>query len=387
MLGIISVDEPVTGRRPFDDDLDVLVAVADHAAIAVQGAQEAAAADRHRRAVEQLLAVSSWLANAPTIELILSGVCHAIRDALGFLNVSIDLADPLTGKIAPRAAVGWELADDAVKAELTLADLARLLDPADEIEGCFLLSRAEAEERLGIRITSSSRRNGRGPHAWIDHCLVVPLRDRTGTPIGVIWVDEPEDRLLPFNDWLQALRVVANQTTAAILSAEQFQELRFFADHDPLTRLLNRRAFVSRLDDEVARSERYGRSFSLVVCDLDGFKALNDRYGHGLGDGALQMVARILVDALRQPDDAFRIGGDEFALVLVEASKNDAVAVVERISSMLAAAEDERLVGIAASFGVASCPQHARDATRLFQLADEALYEAKRSGASVEFAA
>jgi diguanylate cyclase (GGDEF)-like protein len=383
LLGIVSVDEPVTGMRPSDDDLDVLVAVADHAAIAVQGAQETAAAQRHHRAVEQLLAVSSWLASEPSVELILPGVCEGIRDALGFLNVSVELVEAATGQLVPRASVGWDPADYAVKTEMSSADFALLLDPADEVEGCFLLSRTDAEERLGIRIARSSHQNGRGPHAWRDHWLVVPLRDREGTLIGVIWADEPEDRLRPSRDQLQALRVFANQTTAAILSAARFQEVRFLADHDPLTRLLNRRAFMARLDAEVARTTRYGRSFSLVVCDLDGFKALNDRYGHVVGDGALQMVGRVLVEALRRPDDAFRIGGDEFALILAEATQADAEEVVSRISTMLAEAQDERLVGISASFGIAGCPEQASDAARLFHLADEALYTAKRTRAGI----
>jgi len=81
------------------------------------------------------------------------------------------------------------------------------------------------------------------------------------------------------------------QKTAAMVSAPHQRELRFLADHDPLTRLLNRRAFVERLDAEVARAIRYRRSFGLVICDLDGFKVLNDHFGHPAGDEALQVFA------------------------------------------------------------------------------------------------
>ena len=73
--------------------------------------------------------------------------------------------------------------------------------------------------------------------------------------IGLIWADEPEDRLLPSPEKLQALRIFANQAAAAIISAAHRREMRFLADHDPLTRLLNRRAFVERLDAEVARGD------------------------------------------------------------------------------------------------------------------------------------
>ena len=172
----------------------------------------------------------------------------------------------------------------------------------------------------------------------------------------MIWVDEPWDRLLPSADRLQALRIFANQAAAAVVSAAHQQELRFLADHDPLTRLLNRRAFVDRLDAEVARAARYGRSFALVLSDLDGFKELNDRYGHSAGDEALQIFGSILDGSLRRPDQAFRIGGDEFALLLAEASEADARAVVGRATAQLDANEDLPLEGLRASYGVASCP-------------------------------
>jgi diguanylate cyclase (GGDEF)-like protein len=143
--------------------------------------------------------------------------------------------------------------------------------------------------------------------------------------------------------------------------------------------LLNRRAFVARLEGEVGRAMRYGRTFGLIVCDLDDFKELNDRLGHAAGDEALQVFARTLHSALRRGDEAFRIGGDEFALLLAEASDDDAREVVQRVN--------DQLVGMRASFGVASCPDHARDTQTLFRLADMALYEAKRNGTGLQFVA
>ena len=180
-----------------------------------------------------------------------------------------------------------------------------------------------------------------------------------------------------FRSKLQALRIFANQAAAAIVSAERVRELSFLADHDPLTRLLNRRAFVERLEAEVARAVRYERQFGLVVCDLDGFKSVNDRLGHAAGDDALQMFARTIEKALRKSDNAFRVGGDEFALLLAEATEDDAREVIDRIR--------DKMDGMRASFGVASCPADASDSQTLFRLADEALYHAKRSGTGLQF--
>jgi diguanylate cyclase (GGDEF)-like protein len=380
LLGALSVDEPLSRRQTTEEELQVLLSLADHAALAVQAAQESVEAARHRLALEQLLDVSSRLTAEPIADEILRAVCRGVRDALGFQNVAVQLLDQKSGRLEPRAAVGWSLDDPTPIRPVLLTDVEPLLDSAFEVEGCYLLPDDEAEARISqTKLVYVSDRNGSGRWAWDRHWLLVPLRDNVGAVIGIIWVDEPEDRLLPSAERLQALRIFANQASAAIVSAAQRQELRFLADHDPLTRLLNRRAFVERLDGEVARATRYGHSFGLVLCDLDGFKELNDRFGHPAGDTALQLFATTLRDALRAGDEAFRIGGDEFALMLAEATEDAARQVVHRIS--------ERLGELPASFGVASCPVDARDSASLFRLADAALYEAKRSGSGLQFVA
>jgi len=388
LLGVVSVDEPVSWLRPSDEELDVLVSFADHAALALQSAQDAADAARHRLALEQLLRVSSRLTDEPAADEILRAVCTGVRDALGFQNVLALLVDQQTSRLEPRAAVGWSI-DAAQRDEsVFLADVEPLLDPAFEIEGCFLLPSDEAEQRVpSEKITYISQLNGSGPRAWNRHWLLVPLHDREGGVIGILGADEPEDRLLPSAEKLQALRIFANQASAAIVASEYVHELRFLADHDPLTRLLNRRAFVDQLEGEVARAMRYDRSVALVLCDLDAFKQLNDRFGHIAGDEALQTFARIVRSALRKPDDAFRIGGDEFALLLAEASDDDAREVVRRITDMLKSSDDVRLSDLRASFGIASCPGDASDTQTLFRLADEALYLAKRNGSGLQFVA
>jgi diguanylate cyclase (GGDEF)-like protein len=379
LLGVVSVDEPASRRRPTDEELDVLVAFVDHAALAVQSAQEAAVAKRHKVALERLLAVSSRLPAEPVADEILRAVCAGVSDALGFENVMAVLRDG-HGRLEPRAAVGWSVEEMERADPVFVRDVEALLDPAFEVEGCYLLPSAEARRRISSRrVAHSSELNGRGPWAWYHHWLLVPLHDSLGEVIGILWADEPHDRLLPSRDTLQALRVFANQAAAAIVTSAHLRELRFLADHDPLTRLLNRRAFVDRLEGEVARALRYDRTFALVVGDLDDFKELNDRLGHPAGDDALQHFARTLQGALRRGDEAFRIGGDEFALLLAEATEEDAREVVHRIAGQLDA--------VRASFGVASCPDHARDPQTLFRLADTALYEAKRNGSGLQFVA
>jgi diguanylate cyclase (GGDEF)-like protein len=391
LLGIISVDEPINGRRPVDDELEVLVSLVDHAALAVEAAREAAESERHQRALEELLAVSSRITGEPSSSEILRRVCTGIRDALDFQNVCAALVDADTGAVVPQAAAGWQLEEMRRREPITVAQVEPLLDEMFLREGCYLLTHDQARVRLRSEIdVFPSQLNGRGPWAWNRHWLIVPLQDGDGALLGIIWVDNPSDRLVPSADRLQALRIFANDAAAALVSGKHLGELRFLADHDPLTRLLNRRAFVSRLEGEVARAVRYDRSFGLVVADLDDFKQLNDRFGHASGDEALVAFANVLVESLRKPDNAFRIGGDEFAILVAEATEEDTRQVVARVEALLeelAAGGEPWAAKLSASFGCAACPEDANDPQTLFRLADEAQYDAKRNGTVLRFVA
>ena len=382
LLGMMSVDEPASGLRPSDDDLDVLSAVSDHVALAIEEAQEDAVAARHRASLQHLLQVSSRLTETVSVDLILQSVCDAIRRALGFQRVSIELGSPQGGAFAPRAFAGWGPGGPP-RSGLSPETLTPLLDPAFGLEGCYLLPRVVARSRVSPADTYESSMNGAGPRAWHDHWLVVPLTDREGRLEGFIWVDDPADRLLPSQEKLQALRLFANQATTALDSAARFEELQFLADHDPLTRLANRRAFVRQLEAETSRSHRYAHPFTLVLCDLDEFKALNDRAGHLVGDDHLVRFAAMLAGAIRRADSAYRVGGDEFALILVETGEEDARRVVNRIAERL---ETDVTAGVRASFGVAVY-EGVGDSDELFRRADEAMYLAKRSDSCIAVAA
>jgi diguanylate cyclase (GGDEF)-like protein len=213
------------------------------------------------------------------------------------------------------------------------------------------------------------------------------MYDRGGEVIGMIWADDPRDRLLPSTEILQALRVFANQATAALDSAGRFEEMRFLAEHDPLTRLYNRRAFNHRLRVEAARSRRYGTHFALVVLDVNGFKKINDRHGHMAGDAALARVADLLSHQMRAPDAAFRIGGDEFALVLTEIELDGVAPVVQRIAAHLAEVSTADGHTVTASFGVAVFGGAVQDEETLLRSADAAMYAAKRAGEVLHLAA
>jgi diguanylate cyclase (GGDEF)-like protein len=385
VLGIVSVGEPISGMRPSDDQLDLLVAMVSLTARALQGAQEAVEAARHRIALEQLLQVSSRLSERRSIDEVLQDVCDAVAGALDFQKVMIELVDPETGLLAPRAVVGWDGLASAPDWQVSVDEIRPLLDPAFEVEGCFLLPQTTAIARTPQRSPFTSTMNGRGPHAWDHHWLVVALHDEEGEIVGRIWADDPADRLLPSPSRLQALRVFANQAVMAVIAAGHVEQLRAQADRDSLTGLLNRRAFMRELSAEIERSLRYGRHFVLALCDLDDFKSINDTDGHPAGDRALAAVAALLENTIRASDLAFRIGGDEFALLLPETDADVAQDAVRRI--VTAVADDRALAAeLGISFGLALFPVHGRTPEELIRRADQALYAAKRSDDDVSFA-
>jgi diguanylate cyclase (GGDEF)-like protein/putative nucleotidyltransferase with HDIG domain len=152
------------------------------------------------------------------------------------------------------------------------------------------------------------------------------------------------------------------------------------ASTDPLTGLLNRRGFQSVIDNELARSERGGRSFSLLMCDCDFFKHLNDQLGHHAGDDALNSIGKLLEENKRRIDVAARVGGEEFALVLPETDQHEAFIVAERLRSRFADGFADQPVALTLSLGVATYPTHGMTADALLRASDEALYAAKALG-------
>jgi diguanylate cyclase (GGDEF)-like protein len=164
--------------------------------------------------------------------------------------------------------------------------------------------------------------------------------------------------------------------------------MRHLADRDPLTKLLNRRAFRRHLDDATARGYESGRPLALVFTDLDGFKAVNDTRGHADGDRLLREFGEALTDSVREGDAVFRMGGDEFALLLEGCSADRALEVIGRVRARLrerAAGEDW---AVEASFGVAVADCTAPvEGTELLRRADDAMYEAKARRAVLSIAA
>jgi diguanylate cyclase (GGDEF)-like protein len=155
-------------------------------------------------------------------------------------------------------------------------------------------------------------------------------------------------------------------------------DLRDFALTDPLTRIANRRALLAQAEHEVARHRRADRSFAVVMLDLDGFKTLNDRFGHAAGDDLLRDVAVALDRAMRAQDTVARIGGDEFCVLAPETDADGAQRLTGRVAHAVRGVT-AGVQSVRASVGAAVFPDDAREPVALIEIADARLLEAKRT--------
>ena len=264
LLGVLSVDEPISGRKPSGDEIDVLVAVSEHAALAIEAAQDAARAKSNRDALERLLEVSTHLNETWDASTLLVQVCGAITDALSFEKVAVQLLSS-DGQHRTVASAGF-VDGENFGSSLSADELERLLQPQFDIQGCFLIPHTEARKLLPDRPAGyQSQRDGRGPAAWQNDWLFVPLHNRRGCRIGYIWVDDPVDRLRPDAERLQILRAFANQATTALEQAAQFEEIQNAAEHH--------RALIDASPVAIVDFDFDGRvrSWNAAACEMFGW--------------------------------------------------------------------------------------------------------------------
>lgn len=158
------------------------------------------------------------------------------------------------------------------------------------------------------------------------------------------------------------------------------------AEVDYLTGLLNRRAFIKRLEGELNRSKRAGTSLSIIFADIDHFKEINDTYGHLVGDLVLRKFAKLLVKMCRNYDFLCRYGGEEFLICLPDTPSEQAYQIAQRISTALTdwyvkIPDSEKIIMVTSSFGVTTSAHDGKETVKkLLQKVDSALYKAKLNG-------
>ena len=158
------------------------------------------------------------------------------------------------------------------------------------------------------------------------------------------------------------------------------EKMRYRATHDALTGLSNYREFLESLEREIRRGERSNRSFAVLLLDLDALKSINDRMGHLAGNRALKRLSEVVKEQCRSTDLAARYGGDEFAVLLIDADPGMARQIAERVQTALRAGREQPPLTV--SIGVSIFPDDGRSAQDLLEAADRELYQRKRASRS-----
>ena len=366
-LGILSIDEPRSGRMPDLSELRLLRAICSHAEQSLENAHASAKTERHRTRLTQLLGTSARFSECQSQREVLEIACEALVPGLGFERVAIyfgegDDSIPLAISTFDELAIARSL-------ELPFFELFR--DRTREVGGCWMApaQAVHGSDHGELR----SRRNGAGKIGWSDDVLLAPVFDGDGAPRLVFAIEDPINHLRPTEIECELLRLLVEQTDAALERVTFRSRLEHLADHDASTGLLNRRAL-----DRLPREARV--TATLMICDLDHFKNVNDTYGHDVGDAVICRFADLLRSLSREEDLAVRLGGDEFMVILPGTNLQQARSVADRLRVALSPLMSSLVSSeVTVSIGLTQTDagEHLVEAMRR---ADSALYAAKKNG-------
>jgi diguanylate cyclase (GGDEF)-like protein len=371
VLAVLSLDAPVDGALPSADRLLLAALVAHHASTTLEARiaeKETALANREAEALADI--VGSLEAGSTEDELVQHAVM-GIRSVCGYHTVEVHLIaqdaagrpvwlPPLRPAPAPETPWSPEHAAD-------------LLHPARMISRSFLVPH-EALARIDRAPTEPVMPGGRGRRGWHRKALLIPIELPSREHLGFVLADNPLDRLLPTVKRVRRLEAFATQIALMIDAGRSLAEARVRAEIDPLTTLANR----VRLYSEVQRALDADEAVSLLFLDLDGFKDVNDTFGHSVGDELLCHVGRRLTSVVREHSLVARFAGDEFVIVSFGREAAEIQSVMRRALDAIAApfALSAGSVSLGASAGTAASTDGST-VERLIHEADLVMYRAK----------
>ena len=362
-----------TGQSFLAQERELFEVYAHYAATALDGASALMEAKRRSEQSSALLSLARALAAAGTSVEVATRLSDAVPLVVDCDRVGVCLWDAARGVLVRRAVTtreGGVAAEEAQWDSIPGTPLHRMVTEASG-EPLFVDDTID-DPQLSEMLT----------HLGLAATILVPLVN-AGSFLGLLIVsvfDHPE-RLKPNPDLLDRLSGVAAQATTALQNGNLLDEMTHQAMHDQLTGLANRLQFTRQLRDAISRAREEIHPVTLLYMDLDGFKPVNDEFGHDIGDQLLVAVAKRLASCTRAEDTVARLGGDEFAVLI---DSRTAPADAEKVSDRLAAAVtrpfmiEGHQLHLGASIGCAVFPIDADDPDGLLRAADAAMFGVKR---------
>jgi diguanylate cyclase (GGDEF)-like protein len=358
-MGVLAVADFERERAIDERQFGLLRVLANETAAAIENARLFRQEQRRARHLALLNELGRKAAEVLHPQELLTNICQQVRQAFGYDLVRVEVMDRQRDELVVEAEAGY---------------------------GSGLLGR---RVRLGEGLAGAAAKQGEpvvihnlvqdpryvAVHPAVRSALSLPL-DYRGEILGVLSIESLREQSFTDQDVL-TLRALAGQLAVALHNARAYQVALEQAITDGLTGLKTHRFFMESLEAECRRATRSGRLFSLIMLDLDGFKAVNDRHGHQEGDRVLGAVACLLEARSRQSNVVARYGGDEFAILMPEATTEQAEVVAERLRAMFEADSYLASHRITASFGIASFPMHGPTPDEILRVADSEMYLAK----------
>ena len=307
-------------------------------------------------------------------------VARAMVEGIDFAAITLLEGEP--GRVRHRVARTWSAAGGKAPA---LEGLTFGEDPGSLVASAVRLQASlpgrELDVGKAVVFDAATRLKGLASIKVVP-LRAQPLRAEDPAVLGTMVLGSRRPEAFA-GDTLRQLEVLALQAGETIQRARLFDATERMATTDGLTGLLNHRTFQGRLDELLLAAQRYGRKLSVILCDIDHFKSVNDTYGHPVGDQVLKAVARVLVREARTTDLVARYGGEEFAVVMPETDTAGGLVIAERIRERIAQLVTDTPQGplkVTLSLGLATFPDDGVRKAELVEKADAGLYHAKRHG-------
>jgi len=365
---LLCVDRP--GQQPWTEaEKATMILTARKLALDVNMGRQFQAMAHERSAIQRVCLAMRELNGALGLEQVLAATIKAVRTLVGadFISISLVCGNGHCVALAEGEGAEQLMGREFSREEGLVGQVLKINRPLPAKAQCHGPTQVFGHDHL---------------LAGYNSLLILPLQKEKGEATGALTVAVKKAEVFT-KARQEILELIAAQVAVKIDLGQAHEEINRLATIDGLTGLLNHRTFQRGFEVMLAREERRAGALSLLICDIDHFKKINDNHGHPFGDKVLKEVAGILRRAARSVDIAARYGGEEFALVLEGSGEQGGLQMAERIRQEIenmVLHNENGPVQITLSLGLAVYPGHGTDKERLISRADQALYRAKKQG-------